>query len=77
MNGMLHHNDSYREGVDRHQAEAQQWARDGSMGRLAQAAAKKPSEPGRRARIQSLVVPMKALLVSIGHHTPKRAHRHI
>ena len=37
MNGMLQHHDMYREGVERHQAEARRWAEADRLGRLARA----------------------------------------
>jgi hypothetical protein len=77
MNGMLQHHDIYREGVARHQEEARQWARDRSMGRQAQAVRKQPAEPGHSGRLMSAAASMKALLLLIGNHAPKRAHRHV
>ena len=63
---MLRHHEIQRVNVERHQAEAREWARHRSMGRLAQAARQQMREPGRDSWLMGAAAPMTGLLVILG-----------
>ena len=60
MNDMLQHQEYLREGIDRHQREAQGWARAGRLGRIAASAP--VTSRGRSVRLIGVVAPAAALL---------------
>jgi hypothetical protein len=61
MNDMLQHQQHFQEGIERRHREAQEWARIGQLGRLANARA---SMGDRRRSIRAIgvIVPTAALL---------------
>lgn len=79
MTGMLQPNDAYREGAERHQAEARRWAEIDRLGRLARA--NRPSRikhPHRhhhtlQTHLRALRMHVRAMLTpnhAHGHHRP-------
>jgi hypothetical protein len=59
MNDILQHQAFLRDAVDRHQREAQGWARTGRLGRIAASAP--VTSRGRSARLIGVVTPAAAL----------------
>ena len=57
MNGMLQPHDYYRDGVERHQQEARDWAQANALGRLSQAARAQWSQHPTRSRILAVASP--------------------
>ena len=57
MNGMLQPHDYYRDGVERRQQEARDWARANALGRLSRAAREQWAQHPTRSRILAVASP--------------------
>ena len=65
MNGMLQHHQMYREGIERHQQEAREWAQAQSLGRVANSARATFERRRRPARLTFLAAPMAAAVTML------------
>lgn len=59
---MLQHQEFYQQEIKRHQAEAQQWAEAGTLGRLAPTLREQRREHPSRARFFAIASPMAVVL---------------
>ena len=62
MNGMLQHNEFYRDAAERRQVEAHRWARTDALGRLEKAAHDQLEQHPTRARLLAVASPMAVAL---------------
>ena len=62
MNGMLQHDEYYRDAAERRQQEARQWARTDALGRLEKAAHDQFEQHPTRSRLLAVASPMAVAL---------------
>lgn len=62
MSDMLQHQEFYEQEIKRHQAEAQQWAEAGTLGRLADTFREQRREHPKRTRFFAIASPMAVAL---------------
>ena len=62
MNDMLQHQEFYTEEIRRHQAESQQWAQAGMLGRLSDSVRTQTRQHPRRSRLVAISTPLAVAL---------------
>jgi len=62
MNGMLQHHDYYRDGVERRQQEAREWAQVNALGRLSRTLHDQYDQHPVRTRVMAVASPLAIAL---------------